>query len=104
MQTKNPLLDDMARLFSGALGIAGGMRQEAEAQLRSQLERVLSRMDLVSREDFEVVREMAQKARAEQETLSERVAMLEAELASLRKKPAGRERKKSSTENTVSND
>ena len=80
MQTQNKLLDDLARVASGAIGVAAGMREEVEARLRDQFERVLGRMDLVSREEFEAVRAMAIKAREEQEILSERVAALEAAL------------------------
>ncbi len=80
MQTQNKLLDDLARVASGAIGVAAGMRDEVEARLRDQFERVLGRMDLVTREEFEAVRAMAIKAREEQEILSERVAALEAAL------------------------
>ena len=80
MQTQNKLLDDLARVASGAIGVAAGMREEVEARLRDQFERVLGRMDLVSREEFEAVRAMAIKAREEQEILSERMAALEAAL------------------------
>ncbi len=78
MQTQNRLLDDLARAASGALGVAAGMREEVEARLREQFERVLSRMNLVTREEFEVVRALAVKAREEQETLAKRLAALEA--------------------------
>ncbi len=81
MQSQNPLLDDLARVASGALGVAAGMRDEAEARLRDQFERVLARFDLVSREEFEVVKAMAVKAREEQEVLSVRLGELEAALA-----------------------
>ena len=77
MQTQNKLLDDLARVASGAIGVAAGMREEVEARLRDQFERVLARMDLVSREEFEAVRAMAVKAREEQEVLSDRLAVLE---------------------------
>jgi BMFP domain-containing protein YqiC len=77
MQTQNKLLDDLARVASGALGVASGMREEVEARLRDQFERVLARMELVTREEFEAVRAMAVKAREEQELLNERVAALE---------------------------
>ena len=77
MQSQNRLLDDLARVASGALGVAAGMREEVEARLRDQFERVLARMELVTREEFEAVRAMAIKAREEQEVLSERVAALE---------------------------
>ncbi len=80
MQTQNNLLDDLARVASGAIGVAAGMREEVEARLRDQFERVLGHMDLVTREEFEAVRAMAIKAREEQEILSERVAALEAAL------------------------
>jgi BMFP domain-containing protein YqiC len=84
MQTQNKLLDDLARVASGALGVASGMREEVEARLRDQFERVLARMELVTREEFEAVRAMAVKAREEQELLNERVAALEAALESTR--------------------
>lgn len=78
MQVDNKLLDDLTRVVSGAMGTVLGMRDEVEAQLRQQFERVLARMDLVSREEFEAVRAMAAKARDEQETLAARLAALEA--------------------------
>lgn len=77
MQTQNRLLDDLARVASGAIGVAAGMRAEVEARLREQFERVLSQMDLVTREEFDAVKAMAAKARAEQEDLAERLAALE---------------------------
>ena len=82
MQTQNKLLDDLARVASGAIGVAAGMREEVEARLRDQFERVLARMDLVTREEFEAVKAMAIKAREEQEVLSERLAALESALES----------------------
>src|SRR5471032_2713611 len=88
MQTDNPLLDDLARVASGALGALTGMRAEIEARIRDQLERVLARMDLVTREEFEAVRAMAAKARGEQDRLLERIAALETRLDSLAAKPA----------------
>ncbi|MHA1154162.1 MAG: accessory factor UbiK family protein [Alphaproteobacteria bacterium] len=74
MQTRNRLLDDLARVATSALGVAAGMREEIEARLRDQFERVLSGMDLVSREEFDAVKAMAAKARAEQEDLAARMA------------------------------
>ena len=94
MQTQNRLLDDLARVATGALGVAAGMRGEIEARLRDQFERILSRMDLVTREEFDAVKAMAAKARAEQELLHERLAALEAEVSAARAKPA---RKRSGT-------
>jgi hypothetical protein len=80
MQTQNRLLDDLARVATSALGVAAGMRTEIEARLRDQFERVLSGMDLVSREEFDAVKAMAAKARAEQEDLAARLAALEGQL------------------------
>lgn len=86
MQTQNRLLDDLARVASGALGVASGMRSEIEARLREQFERILGQMDLVTREEFDAVKAMAAKAREEQEDLEARVAALEAQLAAGRPK------------------
>jgi BMFP domain-containing protein YqiC len=81
MQFDHRLIDDLARVAGGALGTLAGVREEVEARLRQQFERVLAGMDLVTREEFEVVRAMAQAAREEQERLAARVAALEARLA-----------------------
>jgi len=81
MQIQNRLLDDLARVAGGALGVASGMRSEIEARLREQFERILNQMDLVTREEFDAVKAMAAKAREEQERLAERVAALETQLA-----------------------
>ena len=77
-ETKSRLADDLSRLFNDAAGIAGGVRREAETLVKSQLDRLLSTMDVVTREEFEAVKEMAAKARAENEALARRVAELEA--------------------------
>lgn len=87
MQTRNPLFDDIARVFSGAVDAASGMRGEVEARVRAQLERLLADMDLVTREEFEAVQAMAAKAREEQEVLAERVAALEAQLEAAKEPP-----------------
>src|SRR5579859_516872 len=87
------LFDDMARVASGAAGAFGGIRSRMEGELRDHVERLLARMKLVTREEFEVVEALAQTARAEQEILAERLAALEARLgvamppARARKKP-----------------
>jgi len=83
MQTRNRLLDDMARVASGAVGAAAGLRTEMEALVRDRLRRMLDDLDLVEREEFEAVREMAAKARAEQETLAARLDALERRLADI---------------------
>jgi BMFP domain-containing protein YqiC len=74
------LFDDMARVASGAAGAFGGIRSRMEGELRDHVERLMLRMKLVTREEFEVVEALAQKARAEQEILTERLAVLEAKL------------------------
>jgi BMFP domain-containing protein YqiC len=81
MQTQKPFFDDLARVAGGALGALSGAKAEVEAMMRQQMERFLSSMDLVQREEFEVVRAMAAKAREEQLVLADRLATLEAKLA-----------------------
>lgn len=95
MQVDNRLLDDLARVASGAFGALSGVRGEVEARLKHQFERILSDMDLVQREEFEAVKAMAAKARQEQEALEKRVAALEAVLVA--KKPAAKTRSKKKT-------
>ena len=90
MQTRNRLLDDMARVASGALGVASSMREEVEARLRAQFDRILTDMDLVTREEFDAVKALAARAREEQELLAERVAELEGRLAKLEGGGAGK--------------
>ena len=80
MQSQNRFFDDFARVAAGALGALSGVKSEVESRLREQLERVLAGMDLVSRDEFEAVKAVAAKARAEQEDLTKRVEALEARL------------------------
>lgn len=80
-QTSSRLFDEFAKLMTDAAGVAQGVRREVDTVVKAQAERFLSEMDLVRREDFEVVREMAVKAREENDRLAERVARLEAKLA-----------------------
>jgi BMFP domain-containing protein YqiC len=79
-QTNNPILDDLARLMTDAAGMAQGVRREAETLAKTQIERLLSTMDVVTREEFEAVREMAILAREENEMLTARIAELESKL------------------------
>ena len=81
MQSQNRLLDDLAKVATSAMGTLSGVREEVEAQFRQRFERVLGQMDLVTREEFDAVKAMAAKARAEQEALESRLAALEARLA-----------------------
>jgi BMFP domain-containing protein YqiC len=78
MQTDNPFLDGMARLFTDAAGAAKSLRDEMDAMVRQRLEKVVADMNLVPREEFEAVKAMAAKARAENEALAARIAALEA--------------------------
>jgi BMFP domain-containing protein YqiC len=84
MQSQNRFFDDLARVAAGAMGTLSGVKGEVESRLREQLERVLGGMDLVSRDEFEAVKAMAAKARAEQEDLARRLAELEGLLAARR--------------------
>ena len=79
-QTSNRFLDELSKLLTDAAGAAQGMRREFETMVKTQGERILRDMDVVQREEFEAVKEMAAKAREENEALGRRVAALEAEL------------------------
>jgi len=81
-QYDNRLLDDVAKLFTSAAGAAQGVRQEIEAIVKGQAERLISDLDLVSREEFEAVQAMAARAREENEDLKARLAVLEAAISS----------------------
>ncbi|BCX16437.1 MAG: hypothetical protein KatS3mg117_0119 [Geminicoccaceae bacterium] len=83
MQMENRLFDDLARVASGALNTLSGIKDEVETRIRERLERWANEMDLVTREEFEAVRAMAAKARAEQERLELKVAELERRLEEL---------------------
>ena len=80
-QTRGRLFDDLSRLMTDAAGLAEGAKREVETLARAQLERLMAGMDLVSREEFEAVREMAALARAQNDKLEARIAALEAKLA-----------------------
>lgn len=80
MATNNRLFEDFARVAQGAAGALAGLRDELEARIKDQVDRVLSRMNLVRREEFDAVQAMAAKARREQETLASRLSALEAKL------------------------
>src|SRR5262249_43749991 len=80
MQSTNRILDDLARVASGAIGTFGGLRQEVEGRLREQVERILASMAVVSREEFEAAKAVAAAAGLNQEALERRVAALEARI------------------------
>ncbi|MBG53248.1 MAG: accessory factor UbiK family protein [Alphaproteobacteria bacterium] len=80
-QYDNRILDDVAKLFTSAAGAAQGVRQEVESIVKSQAERLIADLDLVSREEFEVVEAMAARAREENEALEARIVALEKALS-----------------------
>ena len=79
-QTSGRLFDDLSRLITDAAGMAEGARREVETVVKAQFERLLAGMDVVKREEFEAVKDMAAKARDENEALAARIAALEAKL------------------------
>ena len=80
MQTRNKVLDDLSQLMTNAMGVAQGAKTEAETAFNSMIDRWLADRDLVTREEFDAVRAMAEKARAENAELNDRLAALEAKL------------------------
>jgi BMFP domain-containing protein YqiC len=80
-QTSNRFFDEVARLMNDAAGVAQGVRREFDTLFRTQAERWLRDLDLVKREEFDAVKDMAQRAREENEALKARLAALEAKLA-----------------------
>ncbi len=85
MQTQNRLFDDIARLANGAAGFASGLREEVEGLVKNRLDRLLGEMDLVSREEFDAVKDVAAAARLEQEKLTKQLADLATRLAAAEK-------------------
>jgi len=88
MQTRNRMFDDFATLMQNAMGVAQGARVEAETAMKGMIDRWLADRNLVTREEFDAVRAMAQKAREENETLTARIAALEAGRADSGRKKA----------------
>jgi len=80
MQTQSSVFDDLARLMTGAMGMAQGAGDEAKSFMRAQADRFVAEMDLVGRDEFEAVKQLASEARAEADALRERVTALEAAL------------------------
>src|SRR5712675_2921185 len=79
-QTTNRFFDEMARLMNDAAGVASGVRREFDTVVRNQADRILRDLDVVKREEFEAVKDMARLAREENEALKARIAALEAKL------------------------
>ncbi|KAE9630635.1 accessory factor UbiK family protein [Parasedimentitalea maritima] len=78
MQSRNKIMDDISQLMTNAMGVAQGAKDEAETAMKSLMDRWLADRDFVTREEFDAVRAMAQKAREENEALNTRLAALEA--------------------------
>ena len=83
MQSRNRILDDAARVAGGALETLAGMRREIEDLIRHRIDMILSSRDLVTRDEFDAVKEIAVSARAEQQRLEARVIELEEKVARL---------------------
>ena len=79
--TSSRFFDEIAKLMSSASGAAQGVRKEVDTMVQNQVERVLNNLNVVKREEFDVVRDMAEKARIENEKLSQRIADLEKKLS-----------------------
>ena len=90
MQTQSRFFDELAKLMMSAAGAAQGAAREAETLMRSRLERLIGDLDLVSREEFDAVKALAQAARAESESLAARVGALESQLRAQKAKAARR--------------
>jgi BMFP domain-containing protein YqiC len=80
MQTRNPLIDDLTKLANGAMGALSGVKDEVETRVRDRIAKILDGMDIPRREEFEAVKEMAAKAREENEALKKQIAELQAKL------------------------
>jgi len=89
-QGPNRLFDEFAKLMTDAAGAAQGVKREAETAFRAQAEKFLSDMDLVKRDDFEAVREMAANARSENESLKAQIVALEKRVSSIEKSKTSR--------------
>ena len=80
-RSSGPFFDEFARLMSDAAGVAQGVRREVETVVKTQIERMLSGMNVVTREEFEAVKEMAARAREENDRLEKKIAEIEAKIA-----------------------
>ena len=90
MQTDNKFFDDLAKLGQSAVGTLHGVKGEVEAMIRARMEHVLQDMDLVTREEFNVVRDMAREARVQNSELAEKITALEQALAAKQTKSSGK--------------
>ena len=90
MQNRNKIVDDISQLMNNAMGVAQGAKSEAEAAMKGWVDRWMADRDFVTREEFEAVRAMAQKAREENDALSARIDALEGGAAKPRAKAAAK--------------
>src|SRR5258706_3903732 len=81
MQTRNPFIDDLAKVANSAMGALSGVKDEAQARFRDQIAKILDGMDIPRRDEFDAVKAMAAKAREENEELKKQIAELQAKLA-----------------------
>ncbi len=81
MQSQSSFFDDLARLMTGAVGMAQGVQEEAKSFMRAQADRMVAELDLVRRDEFEAMKQVAQDARAEADELRARIEVLEKALA-----------------------
>ena len=88
MQSEKHIFDDLAKMINGVAGTMAGAGREAEATMRERMREWVGGLDLISREEFDAVKEMAAKARAENDNLLKRIVALEGKSAS--KKPASK--------------
>jgi BMFP domain-containing protein YqiC len=88
MQSENRFFDDLAKMLNGAAGTLAGMGREAESGMKERMRGFMGGMDFVSREEFEAVKAMAAKARAEVDALSARIAALEGKPSPAKSSPA----------------
>lgn len=90
MQTRNKVFEDISQLMTNAMGVAQGAKDEAETAMKSWMDRWLADRNLVTRDEFDAVRAMAQKAREENEALKARIVALEGAAAKPAKKTAAK--------------
>jgi len=104
VQTDNKFFDDLAKLGQSAAGALHGVKAEVEALVRARLEHVLADMDLVTREEFEVVRDMAKEARRRNDLLEQKIVALETHLAAKKPAPSQKTGQKTGPKNVKSKD
>ena len=81
MQTRNPFIDDLAKVANGAMGALSGVKDEVENRVRDQIAKILDGMDIPRRDEFDAIKAMAAKAREENEELRQQIAELQAKLS-----------------------